>query len=178
MTIEQYKNTLPNYAKDITLNLSSLHAQYEQSGLTDAQFYGSALAVAYRLKNQRLIAVYEALVNDLHEPLLKQAIKTAVTIMAMNNVFYRSLHFAEDKALMQMPAGLRMNGLRGHGIAQEDFEIFALAVSAINGCGMCIQSHIRQLVTHGFERIAINTIIRISAVLAAADQVDSLREGK
>ncbi|WP_367607239.1 carboxymuconolactone decarboxylase family protein [Legionella sp. W05-934-2] len=174
MNFEQYKNTLPDYAKDIKLNLSNLHSQYEQQGLNATQFFGSALAVAYALNNPEQIRLYEAFVNDIDSSNLRQAVKTATTIMAMNNVYYRTIHLAGDKTLSSLPAGLRMNGLRGHGIDQNDFELFALAVSAINGCGMCIQSHIKQLLEHGITLQAIQTTLRLAAVLSAAAQAGTI----
>lgn len=174
MTYEDYKNLLPDYAKDIKLNLSNLHNQFEQNGLTPSQFYGTGLAVSYALRNQNLIQLYESLVTGLNDVNLLQAVKTATTLMAMNNVYYRSIHLAEHDTLSTLPAGLRMNGMRTHGLDQNDYELFSLAVSAINGCGMCIKSHCQQLIKHGMSMPAIQTTLRVSAVLAAADQAESI----
>lgn len=174
MSFDNYKSALPDYAKDIKLNLSTLHNQFEQLGLSKGQFYGAALAVAYALKNVRQIQIYEALVDSLEIENLKKASRIAVTLMAMNNVYYRSVHLAEDKTLLTSPAGLRMNGLREHGIDQVDFELFALAVSAINGCGLCIKSHIKQLVEEGLSMQAIQTTLRLAAVLSAANQAEAI----
>lgn len=65
--------------------------------------------------------------------------------MAMNNIYYRAIDLAENKELVAMPANLRMNGLNNHGVDKADFELFALAVSAINGCRLCIHSLFKQV---------------------------------
>ncbi len=170
MTIEQLRESLPDFAKDIRLNLSTLFNHYTQSGLTVEQFYGVALAVAFSLHNHRLItAVKEEMGQDGH-PALEHAAKIAATLMAMNNVYYRFIHLVGDKEFASMPAQLRMNGLQSHGVEKADFELFALAVSAINGCGLCMDSHVKQLIAHGLSKPAIQTSIRLAAVLKAVDQ--------
>jgi len=103
-----------------------------QSGLTESQCYGTALAVAYSVQQTDLITAIK--------------IETGVSLfMAMNNVYFRFVHLAEDDEFSTMPANLWMIGLRSHGVDQADFELFALAVSAINGCGLCISLHLQQL---------------------------------
>jgi lipoyl-dependent peroxiredoxin subunit D len=70
-----------------------------------------------------------------------------------------------------MPARLRMNIIGSHGISREDFELFSLAVSAMNGCGMCIDSHERLLQQHGVKPETIQTAVRIGAVIKAVATV-------
>lgn len=170
MSIENIKLQLPDYAKDIRLNLSHLFANRKQLGLTEKQFEGVVLAVAYSLKDPKLIKAMEEEIADTLQPELVFAAKTAATLMAMNNIYYRFIHLSEDKELATMPAQLRMNGLMTHGIDKMDFELFALAISSINGCGLCISSHVKQLLAHGCERWAIQSAIRIAASLNAALQ--------
>lgn len=167
MRLERLKENLPDYAKDIRLNLSNLFGNMGSSGLTRNQFYGSALAIAYALKNKMLIGALEF--ESQHAGLadLYFSAKTAATLMAMNNIYYRAIHLAENKELSAIPANLRMNGLVHHGVDKVDFELFALAVSAINGCGLCIHSHIKQLLEHSVTMVAIQSILRLAATLNA-----------
>ncbi|STY30620.1 alkyl hydroperoxide reductase [Legionella wadsworthii] len=176
MSIEQLKQAIPDYAKDIRLNLGNLFGNISQSGLTEIQFYGAALAVAYALRNKRIIdaiqeegAIYISEEQD-------NAVKTAAALMAMNNVYYRAVHLSENKELTVMPANLRMNGMLNPGVPKADFEIFSLAVSAINGCGMCIHSHVKQLIEHDLSKVAVQSILRIAAVLNALSFVLSQKE--
>jgi alkyl hydroperoxide reductase subunit D len=91
--------------------------------------------------------------------------------MAMNNVYYRALHLMENTEYQTLRAGLRMNILAGHGVDKMDFELWSVAVSAINGCGMCLDSHERTLRQHGVSNVAVQAAIRIAAVVHAASAV-------
>ncbi len=176
MNLEQLKDNLPDFAKDIRLNVSNLFGNINQSGLSEEQFYGTALAVAYSLKNQVLIAAVQTEAGETIVQRVDSAAKIAATMMAMNNVYYRFIHLAKDAELSAMPANLRMNALRSHGVEQVDFELYSLAVSAINGCGLCITSHMHQLLQHGFSRTAVQSVIRLTATLAAVVQAQVIAE--
>ncbi len=167
MSIEQLKQNIPDFAKDIRLNVSNLFANISQSGLSESQFYGTALAVAYSLKNKLVIEAILAEGKAFITPQLRQAAKLAAVLMAMNNIYYRAVHLAENKELALMAANLRMNGMMNPGVPKMDFELFALAVSALNGCGMCIHAHVQQLVEGAVGNMAIQSVLRIAAVLNA-----------
>ena len=87
--------------------------------------------------------------------------------MGMNNIYYRFLHLVEDPEYAQMPARLRMNVIGNPGIDKLDFELLSLAVSAVNGCGMCIVAHEKQLRKHEVSREAIQSAVRIAATIHA-----------
>lgn len=167
MRLKQLKESLPDYAKDIRLNLSNLFENVESSGLTYKQLYGTALSVAYSLKDRNLILALELEIQEAGLSEVCFAAKTAATLMAMNNIYYRATHLAENKELASMPANLRMNGLSTHGLDKVDFELFALAVSAINGCGLCIHSHVKQLIEHSVIKTTIQSVLRLAATLNA-----------
>ncbi|HIF0223601.1 TPA: carboxymuconolactone decarboxylase family protein [Legionella anisa] len=176
MSIEQLKQAIPDFAKDIRLNISNLFGNVAQSGLTETQFYGVALAVAYTLKDRRIIDAIKTEGALYITSELDHAVKTAAALMAMNNVYYRAIHLAENKELASLPANLRMNGMVNPGVAKADFELFALAVSAINGCGMCIHSHVKQLLEHELNKVAVQSALRIAATLNACSFVLSQNE--
>jgi len=167
MNIEQLKQTIPDFAKDIRLNVSHLFGNIAQSGLTEVQFYGISLAVAFSLKDSVIIQAITLEGGEHLSPELVQSAKVAATLMAMNNIYYRAIHLAESQDLATLPANLRMNGLLNPGVPKVDFELFALAVSAINGCGMCIHSHVKQLLAHDVNKVAIQTALRVAATLNA-----------
>lgn len=168
MSLEQLKNTLPEYAKDIKLNLSSVLSEEGALGLTLKQIYGIALACAYTCKNELTISSLKAEATSLFTEQEIEATKAAAVIMAMNNIYYRAIHLMDDKSFLTMPAQLRMNIIANPGIDKVDFELFALAVSAINGCGMCINAHIKKLNSTGVNSQAIQSTLRIAAVINAA----------
>lgn len=164
MSIESLKNQLPEYAKDLKLNLSSL---VSEAALTDQQRAGTFVASAIAVRNN---AVTDAIVAEFGAQLSSEAMnaaKAAAAIMAMNNIYYRFVHLSSSPDYKTMPAKLRMNVIGKPGVEKADFELWSLAVSAVNGCGMCIDSHEKVLRESGVTAEAIQAAVRIAAVVHA-----------
>ncbi|MFN4291065.1 MAG: carboxymuconolactone decarboxylase family protein [Permianibacter sp.] len=174
VAIETLRAALPEAARDTKLNLGTVLTSDGAPDLNDTQIWSIALAVAYASKNDRVATAVEADARHYLDDVHVNAARTAATVMAMNNVYYRFLHLAGDAELSKLPARLRMNGLANHGIAKLDFELMALAVSAVNGCGMCIESHVHEVSKQGASKLAIQSSVRIAAVLVATAQALSL----
>ncbi len=164
MSIESLKSALPEYAKDLKLNLSSVAAE---AALTEQQRWGALVATAIAARNGAVIRAVEAEARGKLAPEALAAAKTAAAIMGMNNVYYRFVHLVGQDDYRTMPARLRMNALARPGVEKADFELWSLAVSAVNGCGMCIESHEQVLRDHGVSREAIQAAVRIAAVVHA-----------
>jgi lipoyl-dependent peroxiredoxin subunit D len=96
--------------------------------------------------------------------------------MGMNNVYYRSLHLLSNPEYRTLRAGLRMNVLANPGVEKTDFELWSTAVSAINGCGMCLDSHEAELKKHGVPATHIQAALRIAAVVNAVSRVLAAEE--
>lgn len=164
MSLESLKNRLPDYARDLKLNLGSLATE---PGLTEQQRAGTFIATA--LASRQPVVIQELLAEfgpKLSEEALTAA-KAAAAIMGMNNIYYRFLHLVEDGEYSTMPARLRMNIIGNPGIDKLDFELLSLAVSAVNGCGMCITSHEKKLREGGISREQIQSAVRIASVIHA-----------
>lgn len=168
--LETLTQSMPDYARDVKINLQSL-LNSENQTLTQKQIFGAALASAYAAKEKTLIKVLQNEAQNILSEVELKAVKTATSLMAMNNIYYRFLHISADKEYSQLPAGLRMRGILDHGIEKIDFEIFSLAVSIINGCGMCIDAHANQLLKHGMSKSQIQMTAKIAAVVNSAAQV-------
>lgn len=164
MSIDTLKSALPDYARDLKLNLSSLA---DEETLTQQQLWGTFLASAIASRNAEVIAAIEAQVAEKMSPEALTAARAAAAIMGMNNIYYRFVHLSSNEEYHTMPARLRMNVIGKPGVDKADFELWSLAVSAINGCGMCIDSHERELLKHGLKSEAIQASIRIAAVVHA-----------
>jgi alkyl hydroperoxide reductase subunit D len=151
------------------LNFSSLVRQ--QTELSPSQVWGTVVASAIATRNRHLIdaAIHEA--GTLISAEAVEAAKGAAAIMAMNNIFYRFLHLSSNEKYGTLPARLRMNILRTHGTDEADFELWCLAVSAINGCGTCVDSHENVLRQKGVAEETIIAAIRIAAVIHALGTV-------
>lgn len=167
MSIQTLKEQLPDYAKDIKLNLSSL---LNIDNLNKQQLYGTLYASALAAGNPSVTnAILEEAKSHLDETALN-AVRAANSIMAMNNIYYRFAHEASDKDYLKMPANLRMNVIGNSGVDKVDFEMFALAVSAINGCGLCIDTHEKSLKKHDIDKSQIQNVIRIAAIVHAVSK--------
>ncbi|MBA2657043.1 MAG: carboxymuconolactone decarboxylase family protein [Tatlockia sp.] len=161
--LERTKESLPELAKDVRLNLAKVLDLEQGEGLSREQILGSALAVAHHLNNEFLIAELSELTLDA----MQKAAKLAVSLMAMTNIYYRFVHLSENKDLAQLPANLRMQGMLNPGVDKLSFEVLCLAVSVLNGCGACISAHTRLLTEQGFSAQKIARIGRIAAVINA-----------
>lgn len=168
--LEALREALPAYAKDIKLNLGTVLTPEGAADLTASQIWGIALASAYATRKQEVILHIEAEAANVLSPAEVEAAKASAVIMAMNNIYYRFTHTVHDEELKKLPVKLRMNVIGGHGITKVDFELYALAVSAINGCGMCMESHVHEVAKAGLSKLGIQSSIRIAAVINAAAQ--------
>lgn len=170
MSIKELKTALPAYAKDIKLNFGSVLTEEGSTGLNQSQIAMIALGCAYATKDKTLISGIGASASTLLSPQEVEGVKAAATIMAMNNIYYRFTHLVSDKSYSTMPAKLRMNIMANPGIDKIDFELISLAVSAIEGCGLCIDSHVNVIAKHGISKEAIQSTIRIAATINAVAQ--------
>ena len=130
MSLKDFAGTLPDFAKDIRLNVGSL---LNEAHLPDQQKFGLFLACAHATGYKPLVDAAEAEVAGKLTPEAANASRAAAAVMAMNNVYYRFTHLAGNAEYQNMPAKLRMNVIGQPGIDKVDFELFSLAVSAING---------------------------------------------
>ena len=172
MSLKAFAETLPDYAKDLRLNLSSL---LNDQQLGDQRKYGLLLACAHGSDYKPIVEAAEAEVVGKLSPEAANAARAAAAIMAMNNVYYRFVHLASNPEYGQMPAKLRMNVIGQPGIDKADFELFSLAVSAQNGCGMCIDSHEKVLKGHGVSSEIVQAAVRVAAVMKAVATVHATK---
>jgi alkyl hydroperoxide reductase subunit D len=163
MSIDSLKERLPDYAKDIKLNLGSLAAD---PSLTTQQRAGCFIVSALASRNAE---VTRAMLAEFAPQLSAEALtaaKAAASVMAMNNIYYRFVHLVGGD-YEKLPARLRMNVIGKPGIEKLDFELFSLAVSAVNGCGMCLTAHEKVIREAGLSQEQVQAAVRIAAVVHA-----------
>jgi len=159
------KERMPDYAKDIRLNLDAVIAR---SSLAPEDALGVALAAAFAAKSAPLVEAFRA-----HAPPAEaQAALAAAALMGMNNVWYPFVDMAGDAELKTLRPELRMNAYATHGgVARQKFEAYALAASIVGKCHFCIASHYETLKKEGLTTQQLRDIGRIAAVVNAAAQV-------
>lgn len=164
MALERIAELLPEYAKDIKLNLTSL---FRQTELSEETLWAVIVSCAYASRNTTVITDVVAEASEILSPAVLQAAQGAAALMAMNNIFYRFGHLSSNENYLKMPSGLRMNFIRTHGVDSNLFELCCLAVSAINGCGLCVDSHEKKLRDEGVSETSIHTAVRVASILHA-----------
>ena len=170
-TLDNIRDAIPDYARDLKLNLGSVLTTTGAPGLSEKQVWAVALAAAIASRNTEFTRDIEGLAAVHLDASYVNGARAAAAIMGMNNIYYRFLHLVEDPEYAQLPARLRMNVIGNPGIDKVDFELLSLAVSVINGCGTCVASHERQLRKHEFSREAVQSAVRIAATVHAVARV-------
>jgi len=171
--LNEIKSLIPDYAKDIRLNLDSVVAR---SSLDPADALGAMLAAAFAAKSKTLS---DAIRNSgqMNEADINGAL-TAAALMGMNNTWYPYVEMANDNDLKTQRPELRMNAYATHGgVERRRFEMFALAASIVGKCHFCISAHFGALKELGMTSVQLRDVGRIAAVAVAAGQVLSA-EGK
>ena len=167
MSLDLVKSGLPDYAKDLRLNLESVLGEGGAPGLSRKQIAIVALASAIASRHAPLteaIAQFASRHADANE---LDGARTAAALLGMTNIYYRFLHLVENDEYATLRAGLRMNAMANPGCDKIDFDLASVAVSAINGCGSCVASHERTLRKHGVSAQAVQSAARIAAVIHA-----------
>lgn len=166
--VEELRAAIPEPARDIRLNLQSV---LETSALSPAQKWGVAIACAVAARSPRLRDAFidsaRAELGETSEALIDDAF-AAASLMAMNNVFYRFRHMIAKPAYEQRPARLRMQRIAKPATNKPDFELFCLAVSAINACEACVKSHEAAVLSGGLTEDHVHDAVRVAATVNAA----------
>ena len=164
MGIEALQSALPDYAKDLRLNLGVLST----SSLEPEAAWGAAYTAALVSKNHDVIrGVLEDASNHL-TPEQLEGCRSAAALMSMNNVWYKYNDLLKDDEVKRLPAKLRMNVMLTHaGVGQVLFEIYSLSASVVNACGTCVDAHAAQLRKNDVTAQQIADVGRIAAVVKA-----------
>jgi alkyl hydroperoxide reductase subunit D len=169
MSVAELKDRLPDYAKDLRLNLDSVTGA--TSTLSEQRLWGTVLAAAIASRGATATRELEEEAARHLSPQAAEAARAAAAIMAMNNVYYRSKHQLADAGISgydDLPARLRMQVIGTHGgVDAVDFELWCLAVSAVNGCGACLAAHERTVRAAEVPREQVHEVLRVASVIHA-----------
>ena len=158
---DEIKACVPDYAKDIRLNLDAV---VNRSTLDEDTIKGVCLAAAFAAGHAEIADRIKGTMAEQDST----AALTAASLMAMNNVWYPYVEMTEDPALRGLPAQLRMNAYATHGgTTKTKFESYALAASIVGKCHFCVKNHYDTLRKEGVTVEQLRDIGRIAAVMAA-----------
>ena len=166
--VDQVKEALPEYAKDIRLNLDSV---IKRSTISEQTANACALAAAFATGNGKLVAFISSSFTE-DQFVERDAALTAASLMAMTNSWYPFVEMADDEQLKGLPAQLRMNAIASHGgTTKARFEAYSLAASIVGKCHFCVKAHYETLKTEGYTVEQLRDIGRIAAVITAVSRV-------
>ncbi|WP_017257959.1 carboxymuconolactone decarboxylase family protein [Pedobacter arcticus] len=156
------------YLRDLKLNFNStLTSEF----LSEKECALLGLSIAANNQNAILITFYKnyALKFEATEDELAEAVSCA-SLLASNNVFYRFRHFTQKEKYTQIPARIRMQ-LMMKPTSKEFFELLSLAISAVNGCEMCVNAHEDSLIKLGSKEERIFDAVRIASIVTATGKI-------
>lgn len=179
--------TLNNLAEDLGVEVSALSpalVQFAETGhryLKDLRInLKNALGFAQLSRKESLMIAFAVAVNDRTEmhieilgnlarnagmqPEEEAEIKACVSLLNINNVFYRFRHFTQKEYYQQTPAGIKMSIMMQPVLGKEFFELLSLCISALNGCEMCVNAHEQALIQAGTTEARIYDAMRCSAI--------------
>jgi len=169
MALEALSRALPPYAADVAANLTALAAE---TLLTEQQKWGCFVAAAHAVATPAALQAIEgaAAVAGLTAE-AKAAAKGAAAIMAQNNIYFRALALMKHQDYRALRSKLRMSITFKPGVPRDDFDLWCVTVSAIHGCPDCLDAHEGALRERGVDPAAVQTALRIAAVVHAASRV-------
>jgi len=153
---------LPEVATHLRLDLGAV---LDGGALGPPERWGVAVAVALASRSRRLA---EALIASRPEEVTLGTVEdalSAASLMGVTNVFYRFRHLVGKPTYDHKPARLRMKRLAMPATTLAAFELFALAVSTVNGCELCVRSHEATLLEDGTTEDQIHDAVRIASVV-------------
>ncbi|BBO59947.1 carboxymuconolactone decarboxylase family protein [Mycoavidus sp. B2-EB] len=167
------KDLIPDYAKDIRLNIDGTIAR---SSLEGSDAISVALAAAFAAKSSKIVDIIKR--SGQLSAAEQNGALTAAALMGMNNTWYPYLEMADSPELKGQPAGLRMNAYAQHGgVDKRRFEMYALAASIVGKCHFCVKAHFDTLIKEGMSTAQLRDVGRIAAVIQAAALVIVAEQG-
>jgi alkyl hydroperoxide reductase subunit D len=150
------------YLKDTRINFSNA---LSYANLTKKESSLIALSVAINEKNKALIASFTTLATEAGATEEEIAeLYACVSLMNVNNVFYRFRHFTHKEYYQNTPAGIKMSIMMNPVLGKEFFELVSLVVSSINGCELCVTSHEQSVLQHGASEARVYDAVRLGAI--------------
>src|ERR1700761_3377087 len=157
------------YLRDLKLNLTSALTS-EHLSTKECALIG--LSTAVNSNNSLLIQFFNRYAEEQGAPPADTAEAAGcASLLASNNVFYRFRHFTQKEKYGQIPARIRMQLMMKPVTGKEFFELMSLAISAVNGCEMCVNAHEDSLIKLGTTEERIFDAVRIASLVTATGKI-------
>lgn len=169
--LQTLNNSDARYIRDLKVNVGNVLVT---NHLTEKEAALLALSIAANQKNNSLIAGFQKLATEKEATIEEQAEAiSCASLLAGNNVFYRFRHFQQKESYNTMQAKIKMNIMMKPVLGKELFELMSLAISAVNGCEMCVNAHEHSVRELGATEERVWDAIRLAAVITSLDKIIS-----
>jgi alkyl hydroperoxide reductase subunit D len=168
-TLDLLEEGKSRYLADLKINFKN---SFESELLSKKEIALLGVALAVNANNAVLREFFKG--NAANEGAGPEAIAEAVacsSLLSANNVFYRFRHFLNKEKYNEIPARIKMNIMARPVNGKEFFELISLAVSAVNGCEMCVKSHEASLIELGSKEERIFEAVRLASVITSLSKV-------
>jgi alkyl hydroperoxide reductase subunit D len=157
------------YVRDLKLNFTST---FTSSHMSEKECALLALSIAVNNNNNVLTNFFEklAVAKEATAEEIAEAVGCA-SLLALNNVFYRFRHFTGKEKYTQIPARVRMQLMTNPVNGKEFFELMSIAVSAVNGCELCVNSHEKSILALGATEERIFDAVRIASIVTSTGKI-------
>jgi alkyl hydroperoxide reductase subunit D len=157
------------YLRDLKLNLTSTLTS-EHLSTKECALIGLSSAIN---NNNRILTQFFTRYAEEQGATAAETAEAAgcASLVASTNVFYRFRHFTQKEKYSQIPARIRMQLMMKPITGKEFFELMSLAISAINGCEMCVNAHEDSLIKMGTTEERIFDAVRIASLATAAGKI-------
>jgi alkyl hydroperoxide reductase subunit D len=162
--LEALAQTDSRYLRDLKINVGNVLNNSQTLSKKETALL--ALSVAVNEKYQSLIDAFTSIAKQEGATDAEVSETIACTsLLNTNNVFYRFRHFVGKEYYQQTQPGIRMSIMMNPVLGKEFFELVSLAVSALNGCELCVRSHEESVLNHGSSEPRIFDAIRLASVI-------------
>ena len=157
------------YLRDLKLNLSST---LTSEHLTAKEIALLGISISVNERNKILLSFFKEFAKE-NEATTEEIAEAAAcaSLLASNNVFYRFRHFTQKEKYSQIPARVRMQIMMKPATGKEFFELMSLAISAVNGCEMCVNSHEDSLIKLGTTEERIFDAVRMASIITSTGKI-------
>lgn len=150
--------------KDLRINLKN---SLETTALTRKEGLLIALSIAINERHAPLIRTFTELAAEqgaTEEEIAEM--HACASLLATNNVVYRFKHFMQGvEEYQEQPVKVKMGIMMKPVTGKEFFELVSTAISAVNGCEMCVRSHVASLEKLGSTPTRIFDAIRLAGIV-------------
>jgi lipoyl-dependent peroxiredoxin subunit D len=168
-TLDLLVNGNSKYLKDLRVNFKNVLAS---EVLSEKEIVLIGLAVAVNNGNKVLTEFFKVRAEQAGASAEETAeAVSCASLLAVNNVFYRFRHFTGKEIYSQKQARIKMTIMMNPVTGKEFFELISLAVSAVNGCEMCVNSHEESVLHNGGTEDRIFEAIRIASVVTGTGKI-------